>query len=74
MEQDMLSLDEGGVLALYRADNQTNPNNTLGLYVTAWPLLYVNNGAVQSRSVDLAARAVSEQVLPLCHRHHARCT
>ena len=58
----MLALEEGGVLALYRADNQTTSNNTLGLYVTAWPLLYVKDGVVQSRSVDLAARAVREQL------------
>ena len=54
----MLADEAGGVLALYRADNQTDANNTLGLYVTAWPLLYVNGGVVETRSRDLSARAV----------------
>ena len=58
MEQDILADEDGGVLALYRADNQTDANNTLGLYVTAWPLLYVAGGVTESRSANLAARAV----------------
>jgi hypothetical protein len=30
--QDMLADEAGGVLALYRADNQTDANNTLEQY------------------------------------------
>ena len=94
----MLADEAGGVLALYRADNQTDANNTLeqyslrivymamsvrrvcmqismraydmyirrSRYATAWPLLYVSGGVAETRSRDLAGRAVRTRSRPPC--------
>lgn len=72
---DILADDTGGVLALYRADNQIDANNSLQLYDTTWPLLSVKTveadrgHVVTVRSRDLGAAAVlpfSVVVLPPC--------